>query len=114
MQRQARHERPRLTPLQAALSAKIPGARIDVRQLETGKPVGIPVSIRVSGEDIADAARLAEERARRSSARCPIARARARRLGRGELRGAARGPTPIARTWRGVTNLDVAAASASA
>jgi len=37
-------------PVQAALS-KVPGARIDVRQLETGKPVGIPVSIRVSGED---------------------------------------------------------------
>jgi multidrug efflux pump len=39
-------------PMQAALTSKVPGARIDVRQLETGKPVGIPVSIRVSGEDI--------------------------------------------------------------
>ena len=29
-------------PLQTALAARCPGARIDVRQLETGKPVGIP------------------------------------------------------------------------
>lgn len=39
-------------PLQTALSREIAGARIDVRQLETGKPVGIPVSIRISGSDI--------------------------------------------------------------
>src|SRR5262249_35421829 len=39
-------------PLQTALSREVPGARIDVRQLETGKPVGIPVSIRISGPDI--------------------------------------------------------------
>ena len=39
-------------PLQTALSREVPGARIDVRQLETGKPVGIPVSIRISGADI--------------------------------------------------------------
>jgi multidrug efflux pump subunit AcrB len=39
--------------LQSALSTRVPGARIDVRQLETGKPVGIPVSIRLSGDDLA-------------------------------------------------------------
>jgi len=38
-------------PLQEALSAKIPGARIDVRQLESGKAVGMPVAIRLSGQD---------------------------------------------------------------
>ena len=38
-------------PLQTALSRDVPGARIDVRQLETGKPVGIPISIRISGAD---------------------------------------------------------------
>ncbi|HEX4900766.1 MAG TPA: efflux RND transporter permease subunit, partial [Pyrinomonadaceae bacterium] len=37
--------------LQSALSARVPGARIDVRQLESGKAVGLPVSIRLSGED---------------------------------------------------------------
>lgn len=47
-------------PLQAAL-ARVPGARIDVRQLETGAPVGVPVSIRVSGEDAATVRGIAGE-----------------------------------------------------
>jgi multidrug efflux pump subunit AcrB len=37
--------------LQAAFSAEIPGARVDMRQLETSA-IGIPISIRLSGEDI--------------------------------------------------------------
>ena len=48
-------------PLQTALSREVPGARIDVRQLETGKPVGIPVSIRISGADIDVLHRLSSE-----------------------------------------------------
>lgn len=48
-------------PLQTALSEQVPGARIDVRQLETGKPVGIPVSIRISGADIGVLHRLSGE-----------------------------------------------------
>jgi multidrug efflux pump subunit AcrB len=56
-----KHLTPQLVaPLQAALS-RIPGARIDVRQLETGKPVGIPVSIRLSGEQLPTLRRLAAE-----------------------------------------------------
>ncbi|HYZ87395.1 MAG TPA: efflux RND transporter permease subunit, partial [Bryobacteraceae bacterium] len=39
-------------PWQNALSAGVPEARLDVRQLETGKPVGIPVQIRLMGDDI--------------------------------------------------------------
>lgn len=39
-------------PLQVALLKAIPGARIDVRQLESGKPVGLPVQIRLSGQDM--------------------------------------------------------------
>ncbi len=38
--------------LQKALSERVAGARIDVRQLESGKAVGLPVAIRLSGEDI--------------------------------------------------------------
>lgn len=38
-------------PLQAAFSAEIAGARVNMRQLETSA-IGIPVSIRLSGEDI--------------------------------------------------------------
>jgi len=41
-----------VAPLQQALNARIAGARVDVRQLETGAAVGIPVAIRLSGEDI--------------------------------------------------------------
>lgn len=39
-------------PLQAALSSRIAGARLDVRQLETGSAVGIPVQVRISGQDL--------------------------------------------------------------
>ena len=39
-------------PLQEALSAKVAGARIDVRTVETGPPTLIPLSIRVLGEDM--------------------------------------------------------------
>jgi multidrug efflux pump subunit AcrB len=37
--------------LQDALSARVPGARIDVRTVETGPPTLIPISMRVLGED---------------------------------------------------------------
>jgi len=47
-------------PLQAALSREIPGARVDVRRLESGPPVGIPVQIRLAGEDEATLRQLAE------------------------------------------------------
>jgi multidrug efflux pump subunit AcrB len=36
---------------QKAVSERVPGARIDVRQLESGKAVGLPVAIRLSGTD---------------------------------------------------------------
>jgi multidrug efflux pump subunit AcrB len=52
---------PLVAPLQQALSARIPGARIDVRQLENGKPVGIPVAVRISGEDISSLRAYAEK-----------------------------------------------------
>ena len=40
-------------PLQRRLSREVEGARIDVRQLETGVAVGLPVQIRIAGDDIA-------------------------------------------------------------
>ena len=45
--------------IQAELSATVPGVRIDVRRLEVGPPVGIPVAVRVSGEDIITLRQLA-------------------------------------------------------
>src|SRR5262245_27189817 len=47
--------------IQTELDATIPGVRVDVRRLEVGPPVGIPVSVRVSGEDIPTLRRLAED-----------------------------------------------------
>ncbi|HWS89072.1 MAG TPA: efflux RND transporter permease subunit [Pyrinomonadaceae bacterium] len=49
-----------IEPLQEALSARIPGARIDVRQLESGSAVGMPVQIRLTGEDMQTLRALAE------------------------------------------------------
>ncbi len=49
-----------IDPLQRALSAEIPGARLNVRQLESGKAVGAPVAVRVSGESIAVLRAIAE------------------------------------------------------
>jgi multidrug efflux pump subunit AcrB len=43
---------PLLDLLQLELDKEVPGAIIDTRALETGSPVGIPVQIRVSGEDL--------------------------------------------------------------
>jgi multidrug efflux pump len=53
-----------VAPLQEALSAKVPGARIDVRQLETGRAIDAPVEVRISGpdkEDMKTLRSLAEE-----------------------------------------------------
>jgi multidrug efflux pump subunit AcrB len=47
-------------PLQDALSRRVAGATLDVRELEAGGGVGIPISIRISGEDIPTLRRLAD------------------------------------------------------
>jgi multidrug efflux pump subunit AcrB len=46
--------------IQDRVSRAIAGARVDVRQLESGKPVGIPIAVRISGEDIAQLRTIAE------------------------------------------------------
>ncbi len=43
---------PLLARLQPEFDRLVPGAIIDTRTLETGKPVGLPVQVRVSGEDL--------------------------------------------------------------
>ncbi|MDB4995906.1 MAG: AcrB/AcrD/AcrF family protein, partial [Myxococcaceae bacterium] len=56
-----KHDTAHLVPdLQHALG-DIPGARIDVRELENGKPVGIPVSVRISGDDVPTLRDLSEK-----------------------------------------------------
>jgi multidrug efflux pump subunit AcrB len=57
-----KHDTARLVgPLQRALSAEVPGALVDVRRLETGPPIGIPIAIRISGDDIPTLKRLARQ-----------------------------------------------------
>jgi multidrug efflux pump subunit AcrB len=47
--------------IQKAVSTRIAGARIDIRQLESGGSSGLPVSIRISGDDMATLRSLAEQ-----------------------------------------------------
>ena len=42
---------PLLARLQTEFDKEVPGATIDTRSLETGKPVGVAIQVRVSGED---------------------------------------------------------------
>ena len=99
-------------PLQTALSREVPGARVDVRQLETGKPVGIPVSIRISGADASVLHRLSGDlqavfRAQNGAARV--------RDDWGEPAMTARLKVdPDRANLSGITNLDVALSSTAA
>jgi multidrug efflux pump subunit AcrB len=53
MQTKSKHSTPGLVvALQAALAREITGARVSVRELDVGPPVGIPVSVRLSGDDM--------------------------------------------------------------
>ena len=53
MQTINKHDTPGLIPvLQNAMSREISGARVNVKQLELGPPVGTPVAIRLSGDHI--------------------------------------------------------------
>jgi multidrug efflux pump subunit AcrB len=53
MQTRNKHDTPGLIPvLQNAMSREISGARVNVKQLEIGPPVGTPVAIRLSGDHI--------------------------------------------------------------
>jgi multidrug efflux pump subunit AcrB len=98
--------------IQAELNAAIPGVRLDARQLEVGPPVGIPVAVRISGENIPMLRRLAEEVAEIFRAVPAAARIRDNW-----------GPESFAVRLQidsdkanvsGLTNFDVAAASATA
>lgn len=69
---QNKHATQLLVPrLQEALSTKVPGARFDVRQLETGEPVGVPVSLRIFGNDLG-VLREQATRLKKLLSACPI------------------------------------------
>jgi len=99
-------------PLQRALSARVVGANLDVRQLETGAPVGIPVSLRISGEDIPTLRRLAA--AARDILRSHPAAERVRDDWGAESFSVRLKIDPDKANLAGVSNLDVAASSATA
>src|SRR5262245_15164940 len=98
--------------IQSALSSTIPGARLDVRQLETGPPVGVPVSIRLSGEDIPTLRTLARRAA--DILRSVPTAVRVRDNWGPESFAVRLGTDSDKANLSGLTNYDVAAASASA
>lgn len=57
--------------IQSRVSKEIANARIDVRQLENGDSVGLPVAIRISGED-RDTLRVTSERVQRALRAIPL------------------------------------------
>jgi multidrug efflux pump len=98
--------------LQNALSGLIAGARVDVRQLESGKAVGLPVAIRISGEDIPTLRAIAEKV--KGAFRAVPAAGRIRDDWGTESFSVQLKIDPDRANLAGITNLDVAAASATA
>ncbi len=108
-----KEDTPALIPLmQEALTTRITGARIDVRELETGKPVGVPIAVRVSGDDMAEVRALAE-RVKSVFNKLPNAE-RVRDDWGADTFAVRLQVDPDRANLAGVTNLDVAASSATA
>jgi multidrug efflux pump subunit AcrB len=107
-----KHDTGHLVPrLQERLSREVAGARIDVRQLETGDAVGLPVAIRLSGENIEALRNIA---ARVTAVLKASPKAARVRDDWGEDRfNVELAIDPDRANLAGVTNLDVAAASAT-
>jgi multidrug efflux pump subunit AcrB len=99
-------------PLQKALERAVTGARVDVRQLESGKAVGLPVQIRISGEDAASL-RAQAEQVKEIFRSIPIA-TRVRDDWGDESFTVGLRTDPDRANLAGVSNLDVAAASSTA
>jgi multidrug efflux pump subunit AcrB len=97
--------------LQHALSANVTGGEVDVRQLETGPPVGVPVSIRFSGEDIPTLRAFAGQA--KDILRATPKATRVRDNWGAESFAVQLVTDPDRANLAGVTNLDVAAASAA-
>jgi multidrug efflux pump subunit AcrB len=101
-----------LAPLQKRLAREVPGARIDVRQLETGDAVGLPIGIRLSGENI-ETLRATADRIKAIFAGIPQT-TRVRDDWGEDRFNVELAIDPDRANLAGITNLDVAAASATA
>ncbi|MFZ5450701.1 MAG: efflux RND transporter permease subunit [Thermodesulfobacteriota bacterium] len=97
-------------PLQQALLKEIPGARVDVRQLDTGTPINYPVCIRISGEDARTLRELASQ-VKKLYRATPLAERIRDNWGAENLVALIK-IDPDRANLAGVTNMDVAAASA--
>jgi multidrug efflux pump subunit AcrB len=107
-----KHDTSELVPrLQKALSSEVPGARIDARQLETAA-VGIPVAIRISGNDTA-VLRAEAEKLKTIFRSIPTA-TRVRDDWGDESMVLRLGIDSDRANFAGITNYDVASSSASA
>src|SRR5262249_23353581 len=107
-----KHDTSHLIPiLQNELSHKIAGARVDVRQLELGGVSGLPVAIRLSGNDIPTLRAYAEQVKTVLSA-IPIAHAVRDDWGAESFSVKLQTDADRA-NLAGLTNMDVAAASAA-
>ncbi|RPI27563.1 MAG: efflux RND transporter permease subunit [Acidobacteria bacterium] len=100
-----------IEPLQRELSARIPGTRMDVRQLESGKAIGLPIAVRISGTDIDYLRQMAEE-VKTIFKSTPVA-ARVRDDWGDQAFTVALETNPDRANLSGISNLDVALASAS-
>ncbi len=110
MMRDQHDTTPFLPHVQERVSSQVSGARIDARQLDTGSAVGLPVQVRVSGENITALHAAAEEVKRILKS---IPQATGVRDDWGEDRFALQlNIQPDRANLAGVTNLDVAHASA--
>jgi multidrug efflux pump subunit AcrB len=97
--------------MQKTLDEQVPGARIDVRQLDTGKPITMPVEIRISGDDIT-ALRQEAEKVKNILRNTPYTQRV--RDDWGEENFTVKLQTdPDRANAAGITNLDVATSSAS-
>jgi multidrug efflux pump subunit AcrB len=108
-----KHDTQHLLPhIKQRIDREIAGARIDVRQLETGDSVGLPVAIRISGEDIGTL-RSAAERVGKALRDVPVATRLRDNWGEDRFNIDLR-IDPDRANLAGLTNRDIAGASSTA
>lgn len=98
--------------LQQALSARVAGARVDVRQLESGSATAFPVSVRLSGDDLSTLRALADD-VKKVFRKVPGA-GRIRDDWGAESFSVELQTDPDRANLAGITNLDVAASAVTA
>jgi multidrug efflux pump subunit AcrB len=110
---QDKHHTHHLLPhVQHRMNREIAGARIDVRLLETGDSVGLPVAIRISGEDIGTLHATAE-RVKRALRDVPLATRIRDNWGEDRFNVELK-IDPDRANLAGLTNRDIAGASSTA